>query len=135
MAKQVESTHVEELAVSDKPSGPAAAAFVAAGIGSLVMGITVNVVEQSVRIKELIGVDFNALFRFDQNFGLGSGVGPLSGKVIVSVLAFLISWAVLFLLWRRRDISVGKAFAATLVLVAIGFALTFPPVFYFLAGE
>jgi p-aminobenzoyl-glutamate transporter AbgT len=108
---------------------------VAAGIGSLVMGITVNVVEQSVRIKELIGVDFNALFRFDQNFGLGSGVGPLSGKVIVSVLAFLISWAVLFLLWRRRDISVGKAFAATLVLVAIGFALTFPPVFYFLAGE
>ena len=105
--------------VSDtKPSGPAAAAFIAAGIGALVMGIMVNLNELSGRIKELLGFDTSNFLRFDQNFGLGSGVGPLSGKVIISVLAYLVAWGVLAYLWRGREISVRKTFIWTLVLAA-----------------
>jgi len=129
MTAQIDNPQLHEIVVSDKPSGPAAAAFVAAGIGSLFVGIGVVLNEYSAQIKSLIGIDFNAFLKFDANFGLGNGVGPLSGKVIVAVLAFVISWAILHLMWRKREINIRKAFITTLVLVAIGFALTFPPIF------
>lgn len=130
MTAQIDQTSLPADAdVDDKPSGPAAAAFVAAGIGSLVMGILVTLNEASTRIKDATGFDISALLQFDKNYGLGSGVGALSGKVIVTVLAYLISWAILFVLWRRREISVRKALISTLVLVGLGFALTFPPIF------
>jgi hypothetical protein len=60
---------------------------------------------------------------------VGSGVGPLSGKVILATIAFFASWIILHLAWRKRDVNLRQAFAATLILVAIGFALTFPPIF------
>ncbi|MCI0346596.1 MAG: hypothetical protein L0221_14305 [Chloroflexi bacterium] len=61
------------LQTETKPNGPVAAAFLAAGIGSLVMGISVVLNEASATIRDAIGVDFNALLQFDRNFGLGSG--------------------------------------------------------------
>jgi hypothetical protein len=108
-----------------KPSGPAAAAIVAAGIGSLVLGLMVSLAEFSAGAKSFLD--------FAKNYGLGSGVGPLSGKVIVAVLAYLVSWAILYFMWRGKEISVSKAFLATIVLVGLGFALTFPPIFTLLA--
>lgn len=108
-----------------KPSGPAAAAIVAAGIGSLVLGLMVDLAEFSS--------DAGKFLDFAKNYGLGSGVGPLSGKVIVAVLAYIISWAILFYMWRGKEINVRKAFLATIVLVGLGFALTFPPIFELLA--
>lgn len=121
MTTQMESQDFSEMEVSDKPSGPAAAAIVAAGIGSLVLGLMVTLAEFSGDIKSFLD--------FAKNYGLGTGVGPLSGKVIVGVLAYVISWAVLFAMWRGKEINVRKAFLATLVLVGLGFALTFPPIF------
>jgi hypothetical protein len=114
-----------EATAATKPSGPAAAAIVAAGIGALALGLMVTMAE--------LGQSYADLLRFDQNYGLGTGVGPLSGKVIIAVVAFLASWAILGLMWRGREISVPKAFIATLVLVGLGFALTFPPVFVLFA--
>lgn len=104
-----------------KPSGPVAAAFVASGIGSLVLGIFTTLNEMNP--------DINSFLRFDANFGIGSGVGPLSGKVIVAVIAFAIAWVVLHLLWRGKEVNFGRAFLASLILVGLGFLLTFPPVF------
>jgi len=104
-----------------KPSGPAAAAIVAAGIGSLTMGVMVV-------LNDANG-DINKFLDFSKNFGLGSGVGPLSGKVIISVIAFVVSWVALHLLWRGKAIDFNRAFVATLVLFLLGFAMTFPPVF------
>ncbi len=83
-----------------KPNGPVAAAFLAAGVGSLVVGIGVVLNEASATIKDAIGVDFNAFLQFDKSFGLGSGVGPLSGKIALAVIAFVVSW-VIFHLWLR----------------------------------
>ncbi len=104
-----------------KPNGPAAAAILAAGVGSLVLGFMTTLAEASTDIK-------NAL-DFSKNYGIGSGVGPLSGKVIVAVIAYLIAWAIAGYAWRGKEVNFTRAFAATLVLLAIGFALTFPPIF------
>jgi hypothetical protein len=115
--------------IDTKPSGPVAAAFLAAGVASLVIGIGVVLNEASTTIKDAIGIDFNAFLQFDKSFGFGSGVGPLSGKVGLAVIAFVVSWVVFHLWLRGKEVNFQKYFVASLVLVGLGFALTFPPIF------
>jgi hypothetical protein len=117
------------LQTDTKPNGPVVAAFLAAGIASLVMGIGVVLNEASATIKSAIGIDFNALLQFDKNFGFGSGVGPLSGKVGLAIVAFVVSWVLLHLWLRGKEVNFRSGFVAALVLVGLGFALTFPPIF------
>ena len=121
------------LPTETKPNGPVVAAFVAAGVGSLAIGIGVVLNEASATIKNAIGVDFNAFLQFDKNFGLGSGVGPLSGKVGLAVIAFAVSWVLLHLWLRGKEVNFRTGFTTALVLVALGFALTFPPIFLLFA--
>lgn len=108
-----------------KPNGPVAAAFLAAGIGSLVLGILVVLNE--------VSPDINRFLRFDESFGLGRGVGPLSGKVALAVIAYAVSWVLLHLWLRGKEVRFGLALAVALVLVGLGFALTFPPIFLLFA--
>jgi hypothetical protein len=117
------------LQTDTKPNGPVVAAFLAAGIASLVIGIGVVLNEASATIKSAIGIDFNALLQFDKNFGFGSGVGPLSGKVGLAIIAFVVSWVLLHLWLRGKEVNFRSGFVAALVLVGLGFALTFPPIF------
>jgi hypothetical protein len=112
-----------------KPNGPVAASFLAAGVGSLVIGIGVVLNEASATIKDAIGIDFNAFLQFDKNYGFGSGVGPLSGKVGLAIIAFVVSWAILHLWLRGKEVNFRSYFTAALVLTGLGFALTFPPIF------
>jgi hypothetical protein len=108
-----------------KPNGPVAAAFVAAGIASFVLGLFTTLNEMSS--------DINTFLKFDASYGLGSGVGPLSGKVTLATIAFVVSWVVLHVLWRNKDLKWRNVMIASVVLVGLGFALTFPPIFLALA--
>jgi hypothetical protein len=127
------SVDMNSTQADTKPNGPVAAAFLAAGVGSLVVGIGVVLNEASGTIKDAIGVDFNAFLQFDKNFGFGSGVGPLSGKVGLAIIAFVVSWVVFHLWLRGKEVNFRSYFIASLVLVALGFALTFPPIFILFA--
>ena len=104
-----------------KPNGPVAAAFIAAGIASATLGLMVVLAEASPAIRSALD--------FSTNYGLGGGVGPLSGKVAVATIAYVVSWIVLHLAFRGRDLQWSRVFLATVALVALGFLLTFPPVF------
>lgn len=104
-----------------KPNGPPAAAVIATGIGATVLGLMTTLSEYSK--------DFSKFLDFSKNYGIGSGVGPLSGKVIIAVAAYFISWFVLALLWRGKEVNFNRAFMIGMILVAVGFALTFPPIF------
>ena len=108
-----------------KPNGPVAAAFIAAGIGAITLGVLVVLAEANANIKNAL--DFAKLY------GLGSGVGPLSGKVAIATVADLASWVVLHFTFRGRELPWGRVFSLTLVLIGLGFAFTFPPIFVFLA--
>jgi hypothetical protein len=110
-----------------KPNGPVAAAFIGAAVGCFVLGLIVALNEAKILS--------DAFLKFDVNYGIGSGVGPLSGKVILSTIAFLGTWGVLGYLWRGREINFGRAFTVALILLAAGFALTFPPVFEIFAKK
>jgi hypothetical protein len=110
--------------VEAKPNGPAAAAFLAAGIGAFMLGLSVTLAEAFPP-----GEGQTAFWDFSANFGIGSGVGPLSGKVIVGTLAYVISFVGLGLVLRGREVNLRRVLIASGVLLALGFALTFPPIF------
>lgn len=103
------------------PNGPAAAAILAGGIGTAWYGLLVILAESVKNIGNLL------------NFYKPSG--PLSGKTTVGVLGFLLIWAVLHNLWKRKDVEIEKVWTVSLALIVIGLVLTFPPVFLFFAGE
>lgn len=112
---------------STKPNGPAAAAFLAAGIGAFVLGLMVTLAEALPDLK--------AWLDFAANYGLGSGVGPLSGKVTIATLAYFGSLLVVAFAWRGREVNFGRVLVIAGVLLALGFALTFPPIFELFAAE
>ncbi|MEX2161891.1 MAG: hypothetical protein WD751_08260 [Anaerolineales bacterium] len=96
-------------------SGPGAAAMISAGIGSLFLGLMTTGAVISVDLK-------NAL-------SLYAPAGPLSGKTTVAFAAWLLSWVILGTIWKDKDFNFSRAFTITLILVGIGFLLTFPPIF------
>lgn len=98
-----------------KSTGPGAAAIVAAGIGTFVIGLATSLSEASAGLK-------SALAWYKPS-------GPLSGKTGVGVIAWLLAWVVLHSLWRNKNVDLARAFQWGIALVVLGFLLTFPPVF------
>jgi len=117
MAKNSEPVESTEISKADRAMG---AAMVASGIGSLVLGIAIVLSEASPGFKTFVSWI--------------SGVGPLSGKTGLSVIAFVASWVALHYFFQRRPIALMTSFIITVVLVALGLLLSFPPVFISFGG-
>lgn len=100
--------------VPAKPTGAAAAAVLAAGIGCFALGLLTVLAAANDRLSE-------ALDWYHR-------VGPLSGKTTGAVLCWLAAWGVLHLLLRRRAADLGPITVATFILIALGWIGTFPPV-------
>lgn len=109
------STKAHDVVETAVTTGPAAAAMISGAVGTFVIGLLTT---GSVIIE-----------------GLGDALnwwnpaGPLTGKTGVGVIAWLISWGLLNTVWKGRDYDLRKAFIITLIGVALGVILTFPPVF------
>ncbi|HEX9977181.1 MAG TPA: hypothetical protein VGB41_01005 [Acidimicrobiia bacterium] len=106
------------LGLEDKADGPGAAAMIAAGVGVFTLGLMTTLSEFWVGLSGFLA-DFQG----------SVGVGALAGKTILAVVAWLVSWAVLGTVWRRKDVDLKVAFRVGLVLGALGAVLTFPPFF------
>jgi len=91
---------------------PSAAAILGAGIGCLALGILTTLAEASADFANLLKIS--------------ADVGPLSGKVIYSIVFWLVAWGALHFTWHARQINFGKVFTATLILIGLGFLGTFP---------
>ena len=99
----------------DKPEGPIAAAIIAGGIGATAMGFFTTLAEASASTKSWLQ--------------WSDRVGPLSGKTIMTVIVWLVSWAVLHVMYRNRAYETRRAFTIALALIAIGVLGTFPTFF------
>ncbi len=109
VAERMPERRVEQREIVN---GPAAAAILAAGIGSLTLGIVTTLAEANAAISSALN--------------LYPPVGPLSGKTLVAVVVWLASWVILHLMWRDKQVDFGRVFTTTLVLIALGFLGTFP---------
>ena len=118
MSEDVVSNRLEDV---ERPTGPVAAAVLAAGIGAFVLGLLTTLSELSTGVHDFL--------EFDED------VGPLSGKTIIAVIAYLASWAVLHGLWRRQNPALRPILITTAVLVVLGILGTFPTFFQAFASE
>ena len=115
--QQVKPVAESQVSAADQAMG---ASMVASGIGSLVLGIAIVLSEVSPGFKAF--VTWN------------KGVGPLSGKTGLSVIAFVVAWIVLHYAFKGKPISLTTSFIWTIVLVVLGLLLSFPPVFMAFGG-
>src|SRR6266545_536161 len=109
MARAADRRSTEErmdhIEFEDKPEGPIAAAIIAGGIGATAMGFFTTLAEASTDAKDWL--QWN------------DRVGPLSGKTIMTVIVWLVSWAVLHVMYRNRVYETRRAFMIALVLIAL----------------
>jgi hypothetical protein len=103
-----------------RPSGPAAAVLLAAGLASFTLGLLTVLAAASASVSSALTVS--------------DRVGDISGLSIAATLVFFSSWGVLALLWRRADPPLVRVAAATGILIALGMLGTFPPFFNAVAG-
>lgn len=114
---------VDELNLAPIPDGPAAAMLLSAGIGAVVLGIMIVLAEVSPAVNAWLG-------SFDPKLG----VGPLAGKVFWSVVAYAVSLAALWVLWRDKEVNLKTLSIVAYVLMGLGFLLTLPPFFQMFAA-
>jgi hypothetical protein len=101
---------------ASSPTGSVAAALLAAGVGACFIGLIVILAEASTAVSS--------------RRSFYAPTGSLSGKAILTVLVWLLTWAVLHRRWAKRDVDIVKAMRLATFLVALGLLGTFPPFFY-----
>ena len=107
--------------IQDKPFGPVAAVFLAAGIGAVSLGILTTLAEASEGVASALE--------------WSKSVGPLMGKTILSAAGFLVSWVILYLVLRDENPDPKRTFIWTGILIGVGLLLTFPTFFQAFAPE
>ncbi|HET6309660.1 MAG TPA: hypothetical protein VFH00_01495 [Candidatus Nitrosotalea sp.] len=104
----------------DRDFGFAAATLIGGGFGVAFFGVLTFVSERWVTTQA--------------GLTLTKEVGPLSGKSVYGVIGWLVAWAVLAVILRRVKVSEKFTYWTTGILVAVGFLLTFPPVWKLLGA-
>jgi hypothetical protein len=112
-----------------KPSGPAAAAFLAGSIGLLAMALAHWAAEAAPGAKTTI-----------HNIGKlwipgAQGIGPYSGKETIGLVVWLVSWAILHYLLRRKQVNLTTYGIAFLVLIGLATTILWPPMTHVLLGK
>lgn len=100
---------------SRSTNGFAAAAILAPGVGSLVLGVLTVLKAASVQIKQLLS--------------FYPPTGPLSGQTTLAVGAWLLAWLILRIFWKDREVNFRRVFLITWALIGLGLVGTFPPLF------
>ena len=115
------SAPVSEIA-REHPSGPALAAVLAASLGVLALA--------AAHVLSEVSASFKTAMQSLGNVWMpgAAGIGPYSGKETVALLVWLGSWTLLQVVWKRRELSVGRVGAVALILVGVATTLVWPPV-------
>lgn len=103
-----------------RPSGPAAAVVLAAGLASFALGLLSVLTAASTSVSAALT--------------LSERVGDLSGLTTTTAIVFFIAWAALAIAWRHADPPLVRIATATAILIAFGLLGTFPPFFNFIGG-
>ena len=105
----------QELDIHERPDGPAAAAIISAAIGVFVLGLLTTLGEANTDVADFLNIK--------------DRVGPLSGKTVFSVAAYLAAWVGLAPLLWKRSVPFANAMLIAALLIAAGFVGTFPKFF------
>ena len=101
-------------------NGPAAAAILASGVGSLALGLFTTLAQAITPVG-------SALNLYDP-------VGPLSGKTTGAEVLWLVAWGFFHVLWKDQQVDFAKVFFVALIMIALGLLGTFPLFFEAFGG-
>ncbi|MGA2762204.1 MAG: hypothetical protein ABSG17_02455 [Spirochaetia bacterium] len=102
-------------------NGPFAAAVTAGGIGLAVTGIVSTLAE--------------SIASFGKALAWSKPVGALSGKTIIGIIVWLVSWLILGLIWKDREVGLKPVLILSAILLVVGLLTTFPPFFDMFAAD
>jgi hypothetical protein len=105
----------------DPPSGDAAAAILATGLGALALG--------------LLALAADASPAMGRTLDIWPPSGSLSGVTSAAVAIWLGAWLALARRWSGRETPLRPVTLAAIVMLAAGLLLTFPPVMDLLEGR
>jgi hypothetical protein len=124
-ATRPDQTVVREESEAGAPemrvNGPGAAAILAAGIGSLALGLFAFAGDASPAILHA--------------FNFWTPTGPLSGVTSTAVLVWLIAWYALARAWTAQSVNLQRVTLAAFAMLVGGLLLTFPPFMDLLQGK
>jgi hypothetical protein len=103
-----------------RPSGPAAAVVLAAGLASFALGLLSVLTASSASVSSALT--------------LSDRVGDLSGLTTATGVVFFAAWGVLAIVWRHADPPLARVAVASAVLIALGLLGMFPPFFNAVGG-
>jgi hypothetical protein len=98
-----------------RPSGPAAAVVLAAGLACFALGVLSVLSAASDAVSDTLT--------------LSDRVGDISGLTTAAALVLFTAWGALGVAWRRADPPLGRVALASGGLIALGLLGTFPPFF------
>lgn len=110
------------LAASElaRPSGPAAAVVLAAGLASFTLGLLSVLTAASTSVSAALT--------------LSDRVGDVSGLTTATAVVFFAAWGLLAIAWRDANPPLVRVAAASAGLIALGLVGTFPPFFNAVGG-
>lgn len=114
-SRAVDPGSQESELLSPRPNGPAMAALLAGAAGVFVLGLNTFVAAAAEGVADW--------FKFQNR------VGPLSGKTTMAGVVWVVAWALLSLVFWKRNVRIEWVTALIVILIAAGFLLMFPPIY------
>ena len=112
-----------------KPNGAAVAAYTSAMLGLLVMGMVHTMTDASAAFSTWV-LSIGKLW-----IPNAQGIGPYSGKETFLLVTWLVSWVVLHMLLRKRNIKLAVPVVVFVVGMALATLLVYTPFIDFILGK
>ncbi|MBE9218429.1 hypothetical protein PN451_09640 [Dolichospermum planctonicum CS-1226] len=113
-------------------SGPAAAALISAAIGCFTMMVAHHFSDTNKNIEKMIWSLGSWIPGSHNPSKMWGNIGSYSGKETILLISWLVSWAILSLLWNNKKIKSRTIFFWLFALMVAATAMSWHPLFPYL---
>ncbi|MCC3412510.1 MULTISPECIES: hypothetical protein [unclassified Microcoleus] len=113
-------------------SGPAAAALISAGIGCFVMMVTHHLSDTSKATEKIVWNIGSWIPGSKSDSELWGNIGSYTGKETMLLVGWLISWPILYAIWKNKSVKSRTIFFWMFALLVASTAMSWHPLFPYL---
>jgi hypothetical protein len=118
--------------IAPSVSGPAAAAYISAGIGGFAMMVAHHLSDTSKEREAFLKILGNWIPGANSADKLWGNIGSYAGKETVLLIAWLLSWLILHQFWKHKQIKANQIFFWFFALFIAATAMSWHPLFPYL---
>lgn len=113
-------------------SGPAAAALISAGFGCFLMMVTHHLSDTSKAREKIVWAIGSWIPGSHNSSELWGNIGSYTGKETMLLIGWLVSWPILHILWKNKNIKSRTIFFWLFTLLIAATAMSWHPLFPYL---